>query len=214
MNGVLELGHLAQARHEPAPSTSESAPAARLDHRGGAERQQPHQRADLEPRGAAVGQPQHVVVEAVLLVPHARPSPRRFMARGDPEEVLGELRGHVLVDRVVRRPARRRSRACSGRTAPSRRCRRPVPGGRRSAAARCGRRRRCCPARGSRPRRRSCPQRSLRLTHQVKFSSSLLEDALEEVQVALAAQRLLACGSRNSVAQAWTGGLTSLKFHS
>ena len=46
-----------------------------------------------------------------------------------------------------------------------------VPAGR--AAARCGRRRRCCRARGSRPGRRCCPSASLRFTHQVKLSSSL-----------------------------------------
>ena len=42
-----------------------------LDYRRGAQGQEPHHGAHLEPRGAAVGEPQEVVVEAVLLVPHA-----------------------------------------------------------------------------------------------------------------------------------------------
>ena len=54
-----------------------------VEHRGRAQRQQADHRPHLEPLGLAVGQAQHVVEEAVLLVPHARcrrpcaPSTRR-----------------------------------------------------------------------------------------------------------------------------------------
>ena len=50
---------------------------------------------------AAVGQPQQVVVEAVLLVPHARPVPGLFMAAAIQQKVLDELEDHVLVGAVV-----------------------------------------------------------------------------------------------------------------
>ena len=72
---------------------------------------------------------------------------------GDVQEVLEELGRDVLVDQVVAGPARGRSPACSGRTCPSRPCRRPGRGGPRRAAARRGRTGRCCPGRGSRPGR-------------------------------------------------------------
>ena len=76
-------------------------PLRLLDHRRGAQREEPDHRSHLEPRGAAVGQPQQVVVEAILLVPHAvRPGP--VDRRGDVVEVLHELEDHVLVGRVVR----------------------------------------------------------------------------------------------------------------
>ena len=41
------------------------------------------------------------------------------------------------------------------------------------------------------PSKTFLPKRSLRFTHQVKFSSELVEGRLEEVDVRLAAQRLL-----------------------
>ena len=75
-------------------------PLPLLDHRGGAQGQEPHHGAHLEPLGAAVGEAQQVVVEAVLLVPHAvRSGP--VHARGDIVEVLDKLHDHVLVDGVV-----------------------------------------------------------------------------------------------------------------
>ena len=92
---------------------------------------------------------------------------------GDVQEVLEELGGDVLVDRVVQRQLQGDAHHVQAVHR--------HPGGavglvddsRRSAAARCGRRRRCCPGRGSRPGRCCGPAASLRLTHQVKLSSSL-----------------------------------------
>ncbi len=73
-----------------------------LEHRAGAERQQPDHRTDLQPEGLAAGQPQDVVVEAVLLVPHVVRLVAGLVHRvGDPDEVLEELEGHLLVHRVV-----------------------------------------------------------------------------------------------------------------
>ena len=88
---------LSQLRHAPQPlpqvrrQTRERVPAARAQRRSWrTERQQPHHRAHFQARGAPVGQAEHVVVEAVLLVPHA------FLADpvhgvGNPKEVLDEL---------------------------------------------------------------------------------------------------------------------------
>ena len=71
---------------------------------------------------------------------------------------------------VGRHPAgaRRTARACRRRAGAS------------------GRSGRCCPARGSRPRTGWSPSASSRLTHQVKFTSSLSKTRLEEVDVAAA----------------------------
>ena len=72
----------------------------RFDDGRGAERQQPDQRADLQTRGPAVRQPQDVVVEAVLLVPHAVVA---LLVQGgaNPQEVLRKLVGELLVAGVV-----------------------------------------------------------------------------------------------------------------
>ena len=112
-----------------------------------------------------------VVVEAVLLVPQAGAAERVHRV-GDGDEVLEELGGDVLVGRVLAAPAPAPSTASWRSRTPSTRCRRPARGGRRWAAAASGRRRRCCPARGSRRRRGCRPSGSLRFTHQVKLSSS------------------------------------------
>ena len=63
--------------------------------------------------GTAIGQPQKVVVEAVLLVPHA------FLtglvhASGDVDELLCELQDHGLISGVVGGELERRVPACSG----------------------------------------------------------------------------------------------------
>ena len=74
----------------------------RLEHRGRAQRQQPDQRPHLQPHGLAVGQPQQVVEEPVLLVPHLVVMLADAVhGVGDPHEVLDELEGDLLVHRVV-----------------------------------------------------------------------------------------------------------------
>ena len=71
-------------------------------HRG--QRQQADDRAHLQARRAAVREAQHVVEEAVLLVPHlvvalAHPVHRA----GDEQRVLEELLDELLVERLVQR---------------------------------------------------------------------------------------------------------------
>ena len=74
----------------------------RLEHRRRAQRQQPHQRPHLQAHRLAVGQPQQVVEEAVLLVPHLVVMLAAAVHRiGNPHEMLDELEGDLLVDRVV-----------------------------------------------------------------------------------------------------------------
>ena len=57
------------------------------------------------------------------------------------------------------------------------------------------------------------PNRSLRFTHQVKFSKSLLK-ADRRKSTSVSPRRACSVRCRNRVAKAWTGGFTSLKFHS
>ena len=64
--------------------------------------EQPDHRAHLEPSGAAVGEPEHVVEEAVLFVPQlVLVVTDAVHGGGDEGEVLGELEDHVVVDRIV-----------------------------------------------------------------------------------------------------------------
>jgi hypothetical protein len=154
----------------------------RVEHLDGEQRQQPTIERTLSGWRAAVGQVQHVVVEAVLLVPQAVAAAAHVHGVGDVEEVLEELGGDVLVDRVVRRQLERDLEHVLATCHPA------VPSAcsrcRRSAAARCGRRRRCCRGRGSRPRRR-CGPRVLAVHPPGEVEQQLVEDALEEVEVAL-----------------------------
>jgi len=63
------------------------------------------------------------------------------------------------------------------------------------------------------PSKTFLPKRSLRFTHQVKFSSNLLNADLRK-STSTSPRRASSVRCRKSVAQAWTGGFTSLKFHS
>ena len=56
--------------------------------------------------GLAVWQPENIVEEAVLFVPHARVATEVRHRRPDPEEVFAELEGHVLVIGIGRRQLR------------------------------------------------------------------------------------------------------------
>ena len=74
----------------------------RLDDGDGTEGEQPHHGAHLQSRGATVGKPKDVVVETILLVPHAvRAGPVHRAA--DPKELLHELRRQVLIGRIALR---------------------------------------------------------------------------------------------------------------
>ncbi len=57
------------------------------------------------------------------------------------------------------------------------------------------------------------PKRSFRFTHQVKLRSSLLK-ADRRNSTSVVPRRTFSVLWRKSVAKAWTGGFTSLKFHS
>ena len=63
------------------------------------------------------------------------------------------------------------------------------------------------------PSKTFLPKRSLRFTHQVKFSSSLLNARLQEIHVRLAAQGLLGAVQEQGRPRV-DRGFTSLKFHS
>ncbi len=71
-----------------------------VEGRGRAQGQQPYHRPHFEPLALSVGQAQHVIEEAVLLVPHARVAAQLRHGRGDPQEVLDELDRHLGIIRV------------------------------------------------------------------------------------------------------------------
>ena len=100
VHGLHQFGHPVQAFCHTVERPRNAFPLPLLDHRGGAQGKEPHHGAHLEPLGTAVGEAEQVVVEAVLLVPHAIRS-RPVHGRGDIGEVLGELDDHVLVGGVV-----------------------------------------------------------------------------------------------------------------
>ena len=96
-----QFGHAAQPFTDGAHGLRDALPLRLLDYRRGAQREEPDHRSHLEPRRAAVGQLQQVVVEAILVVPHPI-RPRPVDPRRDVVEVLDELEDHLPVDRVVR----------------------------------------------------------------------------------------------------------------
>src|SRR5206468_3896000 len=90
MDRIQEFRHLLHASGKRVQSPWDALALRLLGHHRGGERQEPDHRAHLEPGGAAVGELQEVVVEAVLLVPHAiLPGP--VHGRGDIQKMLDEL---------------------------------------------------------------------------------------------------------------------------
>ena len=166
----------------------------------------------MQPRGRAVGQPQHVVEEAVLLVPHAVPSADLVHGRGDPEEVLDELERDVLVAGIV---LRQLDGDLQHVLAEERH-----PGGAVGLLE----------VAAGRQRRAAVEDADVVEAEEAAFEhvaaravlavdppgevhQQLAGSTLEEVQVPLATSDLLHAYGR-CVAHACTGGLTSLKFHS
>ena len=84
----VELGPGGEEPLEPLSNLGVLRHQLPLERRGGAQGQQAHHRPDLQALGTAVGQPEHVVEEAVLLIPHPRVLAQMRHRRGDPEEVL------------------------------------------------------------------------------------------------------------------------------
>ena len=71
-----------------------------------AQREQPDHRADLQAVGPPVRQAQHVVEEAVLLVPHPLVLARADHPRGDHQEVLDEFHRQAEIGRIGDRQLR------------------------------------------------------------------------------------------------------------
>jgi hypothetical protein len=87
-----ELGLVVDEPAEVAGEARERFERARAQRRDRAQRQQPDHRSHAQ-RDAVLADPQHVVVEAVVLVPQAAV----VDGGGDVGEVLEELRARVLV---------------------------------------------------------------------------------------------------------------------
>ncbi len=184
-----------------------------FEHRGRAERQQTDQRPHFQAHRLAVREPQQIVEEPVLLVPHLVVVLADAVHRvRDPHEVLDELEGDLLVHRVVLGRGSGPSPACTGSRTPSRPCRPPA---RASPPVGSSALRSKTPML-SRPRNPPAktlrPAGSLRFTHQLKLSISPWNERSRNRMSARPSVRSIL--NKNSVAQACTGGFTSLKFHS
>ncbi len=85
------------------------------DHGGRAHRQEADERTDLQALAGPVGEAEHVVEEAVLVVPDlVGVIADRVDRCGDPEEPLDELQHEIVVGRSRGRRASSTTRACSG----------------------------------------------------------------------------------------------------
>src|SRR6516165_11796933 len=102
MNAVGQFGHSSQALSQDFRYPRNAFALPWLNHTRGTQGQQAHHGANLEPSSATVREPQDVVVETVLLVPHSFWT-RLVHGPCDPEEMLGELNGYVLVIIVMGR---------------------------------------------------------------------------------------------------------------
>ncbi len=97
MDRRVELGSSFEEPTKPLPELGALRQQLPLKSRDRAEGQQAHHGPDLESLGLAVGKSEHVVEETIFLIPHARVLAEVGHRRRDPEEVLAELEGHVLV---------------------------------------------------------------------------------------------------------------------
>ena len=128
----------------------------------------------------------------------------------DPEEVLDELEHELLVGRFVRDELQRQfEHVLAEHRHPGGAVRlfEAPPVG----SARCDRTRRCCPGPGT-PLKDVVPSWILAIHPPGEIHEQSLEALRKEGNVELADVCSSLC--RNSVANAWTGGLTSPKFHS
>ncbi len=101
MDAVEEVRHPASPFRDGGNDIGHERPLVRFDDRYGAKRQQAHDGADLQAARAAIGKPQDIVIESVLLVPHAV-RPGGVHRPGDPQELLAVLGRHILVRRIAR----------------------------------------------------------------------------------------------------------------
>jgi len=99
------VGQVAAILDEPLHAsleTGELVHQARLERLHREQRNQPHNRADLQRHMAAIGHMEHVVVKAVRGVPHGGAIVAKMVdGIGDVEEVLPEFAGHVLEGGVL-----------------------------------------------------------------------------------------------------------------
>jgi hypothetical protein len=203
VDGLLEFGYPAHAFLDPGHRPRDALSLPRLYHRGGAQGQQSHHGTYLEPRRATVGKPQQFVVEAVFFVPHA------IMAGfvhggGDIIETLRNLDDHVLVAGVMDGGLIREFQHVLAEERHPRRAVRlfeVAAGGQRGAAVEDA-----DVVEARNPLSKTFfPKRSLRFSHQVKFSASLLNADLRKSRSA-SPRRACSVRCRKRVAKACTGG--------
>ena len=210
----LQIGAVPDEPFQPLLEGGQPLEHLRFEDGDGEQGNQPHHRADLERQPLPVGQMEHVVKEAVPVVPEmvAALAAGGIHGRGDVEEMLEELRRHFLVDGILLRQLqgdREHSEAEHVHPAGAIGLLDEATGGQGAL--------RSNTPMLSRPRKPPwkmlLPSASLRFTHQVKLSSSFWNTRSRKGR----SPRPLACFSRLytcQVAQACTGGLTSPKAHS
>ena len=96
MNGVEQIRHSPQTFRKSPHEIRKPFSLRRLDDRDRAEGEQPHDGAYLQSHRTTVGKSKDVVVETILLVPHAVWADTVHRV-ANPEEMLHELRRQVLI---------------------------------------------------------------------------------------------------------------------
>ena len=96
VNGVEQIRHSPQTFGKSPHEVREPFPLRRLDDGDCTEREQPHDGTYLQSHRMTVGKSKDIVVETILLVPHAVWADTVHRV-ADPEEMLHELRRQVLI---------------------------------------------------------------------------------------------------------------------
>src|SRR6266581_3909080 len=123
----------------------------RFERLHGEKRDESNHGADFKEVLLSVGQLQHVVKEAVLVVPKRAPAEAKIIHGGRCKRSARRICWRHLRKRDLLWPVRERWPACSSNTCPSSLCRRIARDGPRWAAAPSGQILQCCRAPGIRP---------------------------------------------------------------
>src|ERR1700730_14501080 len=95
MNALAQFGHTLHAFPQGLHYPRYAVALPRLNNTSGTQREQADHGANLEPTGTTVGEAQDIIVEPILLVPHAFRA-RLVHGAGDQKEMVSKLHGHVL----------------------------------------------------------------------------------------------------------------------
>src|SRR5208337_3823456 len=100
VNGVEQIRHSPQTFRKSPHEVRKPFPLRRFDDGDCTDGEQPHDGAHLQSHRTTVGKSKDIVVEAILLVPHAVWTDTVHRV-ADPKEMLHELRRQILVGWVA-----------------------------------------------------------------------------------------------------------------